>query len=135
MAQTTNYNLHLVDDITKERFLDWLTLEAGTGESNLVIIDRVLGGMAAKSSSINVTISASDWSGEEAPYYQTISVDGLGENQTAEIGLTNGVTAEQREAARVAMLEVYEHGDGYITLVADGEMPEVDIPATVTLFG
>lgn len=135
MAQTTNYNLHLVDDITTERFLDWLDYEAGTGESNMVIIDRVLGSMAQKSAPINVTLLASGWTGVDAPYYQTIAVTGLSATQTAQIGLANGATAEQREVAREAMLEVYQQSEGSITIVADGELPEVDIPATVILFG
>lgn len=134
MAATTNYNLHLTDS-DSERFLDWREAMNGTTDSNMIKIDTALGEKAQKSAPVNVVLLANAWTGLEAPYYQTVSVTGLGATQTAEIILRNGATAEQREAARDAMLEVYEQSAGSITIVADGEMPDIDIPATVILFG
>lgn len=134
MAQTTNYNLHLTDD-SNERFLDWREAMNGTDNSNMIKIDTALGEKAEKSEPVNVTLLANGWSGIDAPYYQTVAVTGLGATQTAEIILRNGATEEQRQAARNAMLEVYAQSAGSITIVADGEMPDIDIPATVILFG
>ena len=49
------------------------------------------------------------------------------------IGLANSATAEQRAIARDAILFPTEIKNGSVTIVADGEVPTVDIPVTIIL--
>ena len=135
MAYTPNIDLYVEDDATT-KIQPWREKMNGTGsDSNMVKIDTAIGGKADKPAPVNVTLRANAWTGVDAPYYQTVAVDGLSATQVAEIHLANGATAEQREVAREAMMDVYAQADGSITIVADGEMPEVDLHATVILFG
>ena len=61
----------------------------------------------------------------------------LGEkaNSSVAINTTLLASAEQREIAREAMLSVIGQADGTLTIAADGEMPERDIPVYIILLG
>ena len=85
------------------------------------------------SRSYNVILKTSNWSGTSAPYTQTISVSGLTAAASGDIGLAQTATAEQRAAARAAMLCVTGQAAGTLTITADGDKPTVDIPVTVTI--
>lgn len=134
MSETTNYHLYLTDDSTT-RFLDWREAMNGTGDSNMVKIDTALGQKADSSVAVDATLLASAWSGVDAPYTQVLTVSGLTASQNGTISVAHSATAEQREIAREAMLSVAGQGDGTLTIVADGEMPEFDIPVYIILFG
>ena len=51
------------------------------------------------------------------------------------MGLSDGITSEQWYAAAMARLRKTAQGGGTVTIVADGVLPPVDIPITVTLSG
>lgn len=131
---TTNYNLYLEDDSTT-RFLDWRKKMNGTDNSNMVKIDAALGEKANSSVAVNTTLLASAWIGVEAPYSQELTVTGLTALQNGTISVAHSATAEQREIAREAMLSVIGQEDGKLTIAADGEMPEFDIPVYIILLG
>lgn len=86
---------------------------------------------AAKSSSVEVTLTSSAWSSGA----QTVSVTGLGATQNGVVGVSKSATANQREAARAAALSVTAQAAGSLTITADGDVPTVNIPLTVTLMG
>lgn len=134
MSETTNYGLYITDD-SSTRFLDWRTKMNGTDNSNMVKIDAALGSKAARSVSVEATLLASAWTGVDAPYTQVLQIDGLQAFHNGEIGLAHSATAEQREIAREAMLGIVGQADGTLTIVADGEMPEFDIPVLIILYG
>ena len=134
MAETTNYHLHLTES-SNERFLDWREAMNGMTESNMIKIDTALGEKADKSAEVSGTLLASDWVGEEAPYTQEISVEGLEAGQGGSIGLAQNATTEQRQAAREAVITVLDQDDGSLTVVADGDKPAIDIPFVITIFG
>lgn len=56
-------------------------------------------------------------------------------SQNGTISVAHNATAEQREIAREAMLSVIGQADGALTIAADGEMPERDIPVYIILLG
>lgn len=56
-------------------------------------------------------------------------------SQNGTISVAHNATAEQREIAREAMLSVIGQADGTLTIAADGEMPERDIPVYIILLG
>lgn len=131
---TTNYDLYLEDGDTT-RFLDWRKKMNGSDNSNMVKIDTALGEKANSSVAVNATLLASAWAGVEAPYTQVITVAGLTASQNGTISIAHNATAEQREIAREAMLSVIGQEAGKLTIAADGEMPELDIPVYIILLG
>lgn len=134
MSETLNYGLHLTDD-SSERFRDWREKMNGTDDSNMVKIDTALGEKANHSSYVVTTLLANAWAGVDAPFTQEITVEGLSETQNGYISVAHSATTEQREVARLAMLAVSDQQEGTLTIVADGEMPELDIPVCIILLG
>lgn len=134
LSKTTNYNLYLCDD-DKKRFQDWRNEMNGTDDSNMVKIDAALGEKANSSIAVGATLLSSAWNGIDAPFTQSLSIDGLTASQNGTISVSHDATAAQREAARDAMLSVVGQADGTLTIAADGEMPEIDIPVYIILLG
>lgn len=134
MSETPNYGLYLEDDAST-RFQEWREKINGTENSNMVKIDTALGTMAQKSGKVVGTLLASAWSGIDSPFTQTLAVEGLGADQNGTISVAQNATIEQRDAARMAMLAVIGQTDGALTIAADGEMPDIDIPVVVILLG
>lgn len=134
MSETTNYGLHLTDD-SSETFLNWRTKMNGTDpDSNMQIIDKALGEKADHNDQLTGVLSADAWEGDEAPYTQEVSIEGLEAEQDGEIGLSQEATADERQAAREAMLNPIGQSDGKLVIAADGSLPEIDIPFVITLF-
>lgn len=134
MSETTNYGLYITSD-SSEKFLEWRTKMNGTENSNMVKIDTALGEKANSSISVSTTLLANAWVGVDSPFTQNISVEGLGATQNGTISVAHSATAEQREMAREAMLSVVGQEDGKLTIAADGEMPDIDIPVYIILLG
>lgn len=134
MSETINYGLHLTDN-SSERFQDWREKMNGTNGSNMIKIDVALGEKANKSVAITTTLMASAWAGIEAPFTQELSVTGLAAEQNGEISIAHNATPLQRDIARSALLAVTGQSEGKLMIVADGELPEQDIPVSIILFG
>jgi hypothetical protein len=135
MSETTkNYGLHLTND-SSEKFLDWRERMNGTSDSNMIKIDAALGEKANNSVIVTTTLLASAWVGVDAPYTQELAVDGLLKDTNGIIDVAHDATAEQREIAREAKLAITGQEDGKLIIVADGEMPEFDIPVYIILLG
>lgn len=135
MSDTTaNYGLYITDD-SSERFLEWRTKMNGTESSNMVKIDTALGEKANSSVLVSATLLASAWTGVDSPFTQDITVTGLTATQNGTISVAHNATFEQREMAREAMLSVVGQENGKLTIAADGEMPDIDIPVYIILLG
>lgn len=78
-----------------------------------------------------LTLFASGWNDEKS---QTLLVDGLGANQNGSISVGSTATVTQREAARNAVLCITAQVDGALTITADGDVPNIDIPVLLILF-
>lgn len=133
MSETTNYGLYITDDNT-ERFQDWRRKMSGVSDSNMIKLDTALAGKADNSITVSTSLTASGWSAGDMPS-QEITVDGLTADHNGMIFVSNDATTDQREAARKAALSVVGQADGTLTIVADGDVPEIDIPVCVTLIG
>ena len=134
MSETPNIGLHLTDDST-ERFADWRDKMNGPANSNMVKIDEAIGGKADNSVIVTTTLLASAWSGVDAPFTQELAVEGLLQGTNGIIDVAHDATAEQRAIAREALLAVVGQSDGKLTIAADGEMPEFDIPVYIIILG
>ena len=134
MSRTTNIDLELTDDATTN-FKNWREAINGVNNSNMVKIDTAVGGKADSSSQVEATLLASAWAGVDSPFTQTLTITGLKAAQNGTIAVAQSATAAQREAAREALLSLTGQRNGELDVVADGEMPEVDIPVVVTLLG
>lgn len=134
MSETANYGLYLTND-SSERFLDWREKMNGTEDSNMMKIDAALGTKANNSVPVYATLLASAWVGVDAPYTQELSVEGLLKDTNGIIDVAHNATADQREIAREALLSIIGQEDGKLIIVADGEMPEFDIPVYIILLG
>ena len=134
MSETANYQLYITDDDTT-KFLDWRRQINGPDNSNMVKIDAALAGKAQASTAVLATLSANSWTGASAPYTQTVSISCLTEEQNGNISVAPTSSAEQRAAAREALLSVTAQANGSLTIAADGDRPAVDIPVIVILLG
>ena len=87
------------------------------------------------SKQIEIILPASAWSGTEAPYTQTIAVDGITPRSNGDLGLSQKAnTIEIRNMARAAQITVASQSYGEMTIIADGEKPAADIPLVLTIF-
>ena len=98
-------------------------------------IQELIETKAESSISCSATLSASQWTGTQAPYSQQVTVSGISADQNGFVSISQSATAAQREAAREAMLSVTGQASGVLTVSADGDKPSVDIPISITLFG
>jgi len=135
MSETTkNYGLYLTND-SSERFSDWREQMNGTKDSNMMKIDAALGEKANSSVMVTTALLASAWNGVDAPYTQELAVEGLLKDTNGIINVAHDATVTQREVARAAMLGVSGQEDGKLIVIADGELPETDIPVYIILIG
>lgn len=84
-----------------------------------------------KINSNEITLSASGWSGETAPYTQTVTAY-VGPYENGLITMAKNATDAQYLAAAKAKIRVdSQPGSGKLTLKAMGEKPNIDIPVVV----
>lgn len=134
MSETENYHLILTES-DQTKFQEWRNALNGNSNSNMQIIDAVLGGKADSSIFISGSLLAGLWAGSVAPFTQEIQIEGLTSEQNGYISIAHNATITERQAAREAMLSVSGQGDGKLTIIADGELPEIDIPVYIILLG
>ena len=133
MSATKNYDLALTDN-DQTKFKEWRESINGNSNSNMEKIDTALGEKANLSVAISAVLSMSAWS-ENAPYSQTISVDGLTEEQNGIITIGQNITTEQIEDVVDADMRISSQADGSLSVTAYGDKPTRDIPVTIILLG
>ena len=97
--------------------------------------DAAINGRAAKSVSVNVTLSASSWAGSAAPYTLTVTVPGVVATTNAKLDVQNSVTLTQLDAFENARIVPYSQAANSVTLRAWGDKPTISIPTTFILLG
>lgn len=90
-------------------------------------------GGGSKPTIVQATIPASGWTGDDAPYENRISIQGVTAESIVEVTLRARPTIDQVSACADAMLVDGGQAAGSITLMAMGDMPEIDIPITVII--
>lgn len=104
---------------------------AGSANQAQQIAER-LGDVYKGSNGVTITVPASAWTGEEAPYTATVACSNATASNILSISPAGHVnSAEQRAAITAALITATGQGTGTITLTADGEKPETDISINV----
>ena len=116
------------DSLTQEQ-KDALDMLKNDGNGDKALFDDGTYKEINKSIQVLATLSASAWSGET----QTLSVPDVKITSNGIVGLSITCTKEQRKQARSACLSIIEQSEGTITIVADGVIPTVDIPLSITI--
>lgn len=80
-----------------------------------------------------VTATASGWSGDIPT--QTLNVTGINADTMCWVGLDDSANAQQRDAARKAVMSPTAQGTNSITLTCDGVQPTVDLPILIYISG
>lgn len=133
MTETKNYHLTLTDD-DQTYFKDWRESINGNSNSNMEKIDTALGEKANLSIAKNIILSASKWN-NVAPYSQTIEVEEVTADINGVISIAQNITSEQLEMVYDAALRISDQADGSITITADGDKPNSDIPLLLLIIG
>lgn len=81
------------------------------------------------SKSVALTLTAAGWSSQK----QTLSITGLGATQNGTLGLAQGITETQMQAAAQAGLYIDSQSEGKIVIGAKWTVPSCDIPITLIL--
>lgn len=118
-------------NVTKEK----LSTEVQSSLERAVAAGDAVEAKADASKAVTVTLAASAWTGANAPFTQELTVTGLQSGTNGMVNVAHSATSAQRDCAREAMLSVVGQEDGKLIVVADGELPEVDIPVCIILIG
>lgn len=132
--ETEKYKLFLTDDSSMS-FLDWRNKINGQTDSNMIKIEAALGEKAENSISKDLILLANAWTGTAAPYEQVLTVNGLTPEHNGIISVAHTATIEQRMAARDALLVISKQENNQLTIVADGSLPQYDIPVSIIIIG
>lgn len=90
---------------------------------------------AAKSKTISTILSATAWSGTEAPYTLTLPVTDVTTTSNQEFLPAANISAEQLTALQLANIQDGGQSAGQVTLLAYGDKPEINIPVRVIVRG
>lgn len=140
MAETPNYGLALPAE-TDYYNIDIFNANATKIDTALKTISDAADQTgeavtAAKSTTQTVTLTAANWTGDAAPYTYRAAFAIMGMRTNGFLAVAQEATAEQREAARAALLSVTGRtpaSGNYLTITADGDKPTVDIPVTLIM--
>lgn len=92
-------------------------------------------GSKCSSKILNVTVSAANWTGDDAPYSNAIAVQGITEKNIVDVGASALASDEQlQEMAKAAILKIIQGVDS-LTLYSYGTKPESDFPIAVIIRG
>lgn len=107
------------------------TASASSAAQAQKIVDD-LGDAAKPSNGITVTVPASAWAGDEAPFTATVACSNAKAGNILHISPAGHAnSAEQRAAITAALITATGQGAGSITLTADGEKPEMNFSINV----
>jgi hypothetical protein len=92
-------------------------------------------GYATRSATYNLVLSASGWTGSEAPYTNTLSVETATSNNNIELTTPPTVTVAEVSAYTAANIASATQANGSVTVYAYGSKPTIDLPIRVIVRG
>ena len=114
--------------------IDATLTQEGQAADAKAVGDKLVG-KAEQSQSATLTVEASAWTGDSAPYTATVSTSLATASNNLVVGTGGALTAEQQSAMAAAMIVCTAQADGNITLTAFGEKPEIGLPINVLEVG
>lgn len=83
------------------------------------------------------TLEAASWTGEEAPYFLTLDVEGVhaDDSQDIIVSLPSSAADDQEDAYGDAGIKAVSKAEGTVTFRARNGKPTVNIPVQVTILG
>lgn len=108
---------------------------ATLGENGKLKNEQIPETLAEKSETVEVVLSATGWVGTAAPYYQTVTCEIMTPTANGVVRVSESANSSARAAARDALLHKTEQTFGGFTVLADGVLPDVDIPVAVLIVG
>ena len=91
--------------------------------------------LASISTAVELTLSASSWTGDSAPYTYTLSVTNVTTTSNQELLPALNITSEQLTALQSANIQDGGQSADTIVLKAFGDKPTIDLPIRVILRG
>lgn len=118
----------------KYKLVSIINIQAG--EDSVSYYNWVLiQGSKCSSKILNVTALAANWTGDDAPYSNTIAVQGVTEKNIVDVGASALASDEQlQEMTKAAILKIIQGVDS-LTLYSYGTKPESDFPIAVIIRG
>lgn len=98
-----------------------------------VLAAQIKNRFARKSKEVSVTVPATGWTGSEAPYTNTLTIEDVTATNDISVIPRFTWTAAQAEAWAGAMILSGDQAAGSLTLKAYGDKPEIDIDITVMI--
>lgn len=89
---------------------------------------------ADKSTAPTATLTVEGWTGDVAPYTQTVAMSGITASTNFVIGLSESATTEEQDASRESVLFASGQGDGTVTINAKNK-PSIPLPVTAIIIG
>ena len=132
MNVTANYGLYITEPQDDPKFREFREKLCGNNESNMVLIDRLLA-EKAEVSVVNATLLASDWDGTQAPYIQTLQIDGVTPQADGVVTVSPDISDSVWEVVCNAGLRKTVQDNASATFCANSK-PEVDIPIVFLIF-
>ena len=83
----------------------------------------------------SATLLDSAWIGTESPYTQTITIPDITVDTMGFLFLAHSASQTEAEAGYNALLRIASQSTDQITIIADGEKPDIDIPIGITMLG
>ena len=122
----------ITDDTLDENSVKPISNGAVTAELNN-INDRLDNVTASKT--VDITLQASKWQGDSAPYNNTFGVDGITATNDVIVIPKRGITVEQEKAMSKAKIITGVQNDRNLNLFAYGKKPTIDLPITIIIKG
>ena len=105
-------------------------------QGDVTNVQNAVSTKAAKSVSVNVTLSSSSWVGTSAPYTQTVTVAGMKPDPfNTQCGPNASINLAQFREYRECGILGYSQGEGTAVIRAWERKPTINIPITFLLFG
>lgn len=132
MNVTTNYGLYITEPQDDPKFREFRERLCGNNESNMILIDRLLA-KKTEVSVVDATLLASGWAGAQAPYIQTLQIDGVTSQADGVVTVSPDISDSEWEIVRNAGLRKTTQDNASVTFCANSKL-EVDIPIVFLIF-
>lgn len=112
-------------------------LNAKANQTALDALETTVAGKASKAVTVSASLTVEGWTGEAAPYTQTISAAGVTADvsQVIDVGISEEASADVYKMAAECMIKAKSKAEGIVTVEALEKKPTATIPVWVVIYG